>query len=280
MRPPNSGNCTVAFQVMTGGPRLLRKSLLTSFFFALTAHAQQLNCVATAVPALIRSEGVTERIGDIVLNCSGGQPGASVVAGVTLFSTSTVITNRVSSSGIVDVVVSLETTGGTQILNTTSTLASSASVNISGISFTTPSSGAVSIRISNVRVNAFQAAELPVRIQLATNGPTAIRVDANPLTAGVPARGLLASYSSTFICNGSQGPDTITFANLINKGTRFASIRVTEGATNASSFEKRQPNSDSGTRIAVRYSGFPAGASPASSRRSPSCRRGTRSTAR
>ena len=245
---------------MTGGPRLLRNFLPLSLFFVIAAQAQQLNCVATAVPALIRSEGITERIGDIVLSCSGGQPGASVVAGLTLFSTSTVITNRVSSSGVVDVVVSLETAAGNQILNTTSTLASAASVNIAGISFITPSSGAVSIRISNVRVNAWQAAELPVRIQLATNGPTSIRVDANPLTAGVPARGLLASYSSTFICNGSLGPDTITFASLINKGTRFASIRVTEGATNASSFEKRQPNSDSGTRIAVRYSGFPSGA--------------------
>ena len=51
---------------MTGGPRLLRTFLSLSFFFGLTADAQQLNCVATAVPALIRSEGITERIGDIV----------------------------------------------------------------------------------------------------------------------------------------------------------------------------------------------------------------------
>ena len=242
---------------------MFQRSLLTcTFLFAAVAQAQQLNCTATAVPALIRSEGITERVGDIVLTCNGGQPAASVVTGLTLFSTSTVITNRVSSAGVTDVQVTLETTGGPQLLNTTTTLASSNSVNISGISFTIPSSGNVSLRISNVRVNAWQATDLPVRIQLASNGPTPIRIDINNLTVGIPARGLLASFSSVFLCTQSTipAPDSINFASLISAGSRFASIRLTEGAASASSFEKRQPGSDSGTRIAIRYSGFPAGA--------------------
>ena len=240
---------------------MLRQFSTLLAFIAVTfsVHAQQLSCSTSAVPAVIRSEGITERVGDILLNCSGLPGGTAVSAALTLFST-TVITNRINSSGNTDVQVVLETPGSSQILNTTASLGSSSSVNISGINFTVPSSGAATLRITNLRVNAWQAAEQPIRIQLASTGTSAVRIDNNQLTVGLPSRGLLASYGTTFVSNTSLGPDTITFSNLINKGTRFASIRLTEGANLASSFEKRTAGTDSGTRIAVRYSGFPAGA--------------------
>ena len=240
---------------------MLRQFSTLLAFIAVTfsVHAQQLSCSTSAVPAVIRSEGITERVGDILLNCSGLPGGTAVSAALTLFST-TVITNRINSSGNTDVQVVLETPGSSQILNTTASLGSSSSVNISGINFTVPSSGAATLRITNLRVNAWQAAEQPIRIQLASTGTSAIRIDNNQLTVGLPSRGLLASYGTTFVSNTSLGPDTITFSNLINKGTRFASIRLTEGANLASSFEKRTAGTDSGTRIAVRYSGFPVGA--------------------
>ena len=230
------------------------------FALAFTAHAQQLSCTTSAVPALIRSEGITERVGDIILSCSGVPAGTPISASLTLFSTTTVITNRISSSGNTDVQVVLETQGAPQILNTTATLGSSSSVNISGINFNVPASGVAALRITNLRVNAWQAAEQPIRVQIASTGTSAVRIDNSQITVGLPSRGLLASYGSTFVCNTSLGPDTVTFSNLINKGTRFASIRVTEGASLANSFEKRTAGTDSGTRIAVRYTGFPAGA--------------------
>ena len=241
---------------------MFRHFLKISTFFAaaFAAHAQQINCSTSAVPALLRSEGITERAGDIILTCSGVPGGAQISASLTLFSTTTVITNRINSSGNTDVQVVLETAGAPQILNTTAALGSSSSVNISGINFTMPASGLAAIRITNLRVNAWQAADQPIRIQIASTGTSAVRVDNNQLIVGLPSRALLASYGSTFICNTSLGPDTVTFSNLINKGTRFASIRLTEGASLASSFEKRTAGTDSGTRIGVRYSGFPAGA--------------------
>ncbi len=233
--------------------------LIAFIAVTLSVHAQQLSCTTSAVPALIRSEGITERIGDILLNCSGAPAGTAVSASLTLFTT-TVITNRINSAGNTDVQVVLETAGASQILNTTASLGSPSSVNISGINFTVPASGAAAIRITNLRVNAWQAAEQPIRVQIASTGTTAVRIDNNQLIAGLPSRALLASYVSTFICTTSPAPDTITISNLINKGTRFASIRFTEGASLANAFEKRTPGTDSGTRIAIRYSGFPAGA--------------------
>ena len=53
----------------------MRPLLLLSLLSALNAQTfSPLNCVATAVPALVRLEGLAERIGDINLNCSGGAP--------------------------------------------------------------------------------------------------------------------------------------------------------------------------------------------------------------
>ena len=65
---------------------------------------------------------------------------------------------------------------------------------------------------------------------IASTGTSAVRIDNNQITVGLPSRGLLASYGATIISTTSLGPDTVTFSNLINKGTRFASIRFTEGA--------------------------------------------------
>ena len=241
---------------------MFRHFLKISAFFAaaFAADAQQINCSTSAVPALLRSEGITERAGDIILTCSGVPGGAQISAALTLFSTTTVITNRINSSGNTDVQVVLETAGAPQILNTTAALGSSSSINISGINFAMPASGLAAVRITNLRVNAWQAADQPIRVQIASTGTSAVRIDNNQLIVGLPSRALLSSYGSTFICNTSLGPDTVTFSNLINKGTRFASIRLTEGASLASSFEKRMTGTDSGIRIAVRYSGFPAGA--------------------
>ena len=44
-----------------------------------TANAQgpAFTCAATAVPNIVRSEGVTELLGDLILNCSGGVPTAA-----------------------------------------------------------------------------------------------------------------------------------------------------------------------------------------------------------
>ena len=45
---------------------------------------------------------------------------------------------------------------------------------------------------------------------------------------------------------------------MLSTGTRFSTTRVTEGFAGA--FEPRQPFTDSGTRIVVRYDGVPSNA--------------------
>jgi hypothetical protein len=54
-------------------------------------------CVVAAVPLQVRAEGLTERMGDIVLDCSGSQPG-TVLSGNIAISLPAGITNRVDSN--------------------------------------------------------------------------------------------------------------------------------------------------------------------------------------
>src|SRR4051812_12032743 len=54
-------------------------------------------CTASAVPTTVRAEGLTERVGDIVLQCTGLTPASSFSSNLTLFLPVSV-TNRVDSS--------------------------------------------------------------------------------------------------------------------------------------------------------------------------------------
>jgi len=54
-------------------------------------------CVVSAAPVVVHSEGLAERIGEIVLQCSG-TPGAAVTATLNIFLPVS-ITNRINAAG-------------------------------------------------------------------------------------------------------------------------------------------------------------------------------------
>lgn len=207
-----------------------------------------LTCTANAVPALVRLEGLTERVGDTVLNCSGGQPGAQVQLNLTVFLSAN-ITNKISPTGTQDVNLTIDSGAGPIYAGMDPIPAGPNSVAYNGLKFNLSNSGAVTLRLSNLRA-AVALTQSAVQIFFTSNGPNTLAINNSPLTVAQPQLGLLASYASTFFCTGSQLPPTISFMDLLNYHTRFASIRFTEGF--ADSFQK-------GTRFFVRYSGFPAG---------------------
>ena len=209
-------------------------------------------CTANAVPALVRQEGLSERVGDIVLNCYGGAPGAKVQINLTLF-LNTNITNKISQAGTQDVNLTIDNGAGPVYAGMDPVPQSANSVAYNGLSFTLSNAGMVTLRFTNLRAAAAQAqnAQFPSVVAFFTsNGTNTLAFNNSPLTVALLQRGLLASYSSTFFCTGSLLPPNISFVDLLNYRTRFASVRFTEGF--ADSFLK-------GTRFFVRYSGFPAG---------------------
>jgi len=215
-----------------------------------------ITCDATGEPLLIRSEGLTERTGSIVLVCEGAA-GGSVSGSMTLF-VSAPVTNRLSSSGTADVVMTADTDVGRVAIGGSPILVSRALI-FESFSFNLPASGKTRIQISNVRVNPENSPERPITVLLSTSGISQIGIRNNPVTVGVVRRSLLANSSSARIfCGGSPLPEIITFTSLLGSNSTSATLRITEAAPAA--FAPREPNTTNGTRFLVRYSGFPANA--------------------
>ena len=70
-------------------------------------------CGITAVPPLVKVEGVAERMGDIALSCTG-QPNQSIVGNLTV-NLNTTITNRLLPNGKLDVALTANTGSGPSV---------------------------------------------------------------------------------------------------------------------------------------------------------------------
>ena len=243
------------------GPLILRSKRFAPalFFSTLTicaAYAQSSAlCSVSAVPPQIRSEGLTERLGDLTLQCSA-TPGA-VLSGTLAIFVPAGITNRVNASNqaadatfSVDYGTGFTPTGipGVVSLNT---------ITFSNYSFTVPVSGKLSLRVSGIRAGGFGlAAAQGVIGAISANG---LLLNQSQVVLAYPQLGLYSTfYDKGVTCAGSPLPSTITISNLFAAKTIFFSTRLTEGF--GSAFLVRGSGDDTGTRFLVKYSGFPSNA--------------------
>ena len=214
-------------------------------------------CQVSTSPVSVRAEGLTERLGDIVLQCSGSNPGTVFSGNFTLFLPVS-ITNRVDSGNLTrDAVLSVDLGSGF-VPTAIAGQVSSNSISFNGISYTTPPSGNVGLRISNVRAAMNQLGYTSaVPAQVTGSLSTSLAVDQSQVILAYSQAGMFASMSEAGIsCYGSPSPDTFDLPSLFAAGTAFSSTRVTEGF--ASAFEAKSAGTDTGTRFLVKYSGFPS----------------------
>ncbi len=234
--------------------------------FGLLQAQPVLTCQSVAVPVIVAAEGITERTGDIVMSCTGGTPGVRVTGNFSVF-LNVNITNHVSGNTVTDVVFTIDNGSGPQPVNTPGTLVATNQLVYNGLSFTLSSSGAALLRIANIRAAANLAGlgpNNPVNAFLAFNLPGPPSTNSQLLVA-TAERALYASFSSKIVCapNGSPLPDNpASFASFLASRSIFNSTRVTEGFADAFTPRSAPPNlnANSGTRIIVHYSGFPASA--------------------
>jgi uncharacterized protein (TIGR03437 family) len=236
---------------------------------SLWSQTGTLVCQTTAVPAVIRAEGVAEQLGDIVISCSG--PAARELTGNLTVFLNTTITNRIiASSGALDAILAVNGA----MANVPATQGGNNQVTWAGLRFTTNAGGQAELRISNLRGDAsFGGApsipsqfgpgaflSTPITANVAFNPGGLVNFTQATFSVGVPQRGLYATTLTTVVPSqaGSPLPEDITFAELIRTGTAFGSTRVTEG--HLSAFEPRQPQATQGTRIMLRFSGYPGDA--------------------
>src|SRR5580692_4886125 len=91
-------------------------SIVLTFAIFGFARASILTCSESAVPPIVKGEGIAERTGDIALNCSGGAPGAIVDGNLSIF-LNVNITNRLAGSAFTGVILTIDNGSGPQPIN-------------------------------------------------------------------------------------------------------------------------------------------------------------------
>jgi uncharacterized protein (TIGR03437 family) len=211
----------------------------------------QPSCVVTAVPLPVRAEGLTERVGDILLQCSGYTPGAALSGNLTVFLLGVSITNRVDANNQTQDLV-LFVDYGSGFVPTRTGLVTAGSIAFNGLNFIVPASGNLAIRFSNIR-----AAVGAVATVMANISSTSIPINQSQVPVAYPRTSLFATlYGNNIPCTGSALASTTSLAALFAARTVFASTRITEGFAGA--FTKRATGDDTGTRFLIGYSGFPS----------------------
>jgi uncharacterized protein (TIGR03437 family) len=244
-------------------------SLALSLPLALCAQVGSHVCNITAVPAVLHAEGVAERTGDIVFRCTG-VPGRELAGNLSV-SLNTAITNRILPDGTLDVVLAVNNT----ISSAPATLLAGNQVTFSGVRLPIAPDGTAEMRISNLRADAsfggaaastqwFNTAPFnpgqQIVAQIAFNPGGLLNFTTTQFPVGVPQSGLFSTTAQSIVPSqfGSQLPESVTFPELIAARTIFSTSRVSEGY--AAAFEPRQPGADFGTRIMLRFSGYPSDA--------------------
>lgn len=248
------------------------------FFFApvllsgvlTVASAAPLTCVPSASPILVHGEGITERASDIIFSCTGGDPSATVSVNLSLF-LNVNISNRLTSaasSNLTGISLTADNGSGPLAIPSPATINGLGTLVFNGVTFILSSTGSVTLKIAGLRGAAnlldFDSSK-SMQVSIGLNPSTGFALTNSQLSVGQPMHGLYVAFSGELICTQTGSPlpqNTASFASFIASGATFTSTRVTEGY--ASSFgPKSDPqnlNADTGTRILVQYSGFPAGA--------------------
>jgi uncharacterized protein (TIGR03437 family) len=190
-------------------------------------------------------------MGDILLQCSGSNPGTVLSGNLTVF-LPVGITNRVDGNNrTVDTVLFVDY--GSGFVPSGTGQVAGGSITFNGISFTVPPSGNVKIKISNIRAAVGAVTQVQASIS-----STSIPLSQPQVIVGYPKTSLFATWDSTNVpCTGVPLPST-SLSAIFAAGTVFASTRITESFANA--FSTRGAGDDTGTRFLVGYSGFPANA--------------------
>jgi uncharacterized protein (TIGR03437 family) len=237
------------------------KYLLLSLVSIGVVAAQPTVCSTTSAPLILRAEGLTERIGDILYTCSG--PASSQLTVNLSVQLNTGITNRLSSGNTVTgPVLTVDNGSGPQAVTVQPMLLTQNNLIWNGVPMTYSAQGALTIKIAGVRANATALAVGGQVVAQLSMSSGSLLITQSSLVVGATEVGLYAGSTGQLICaqSGSPLPGTIGFANLVLGGTAFTSTRITEGYAGAFTPLSSDPSAGTGTRFIARYSGFPAGA--------------------
>jgi uncharacterized protein (TIGR03437 family) len=248
------------FPIRTGERFLVFVTFLATTFSAAYAQSQSASgqCLTSAVPPTVSSEGLAEQMGDVIIQCSGSIPGA-VITGNYAISLPVNITNQINASNLTTEAEVLINYGLGSTPSAVPGLVSGNTISFNGLNITIPASGSFSLTFTNVRADVNQlsaSASMPIVASLSVP----LLINQAQITVAYTMTGLFATlYSTGVTCTGSPLPSTLDMADLFADKTALFSTRMTEGFAGA--FTVESAGETNGTRFLVTYSGFPANAS-------------------
>lgn len=226
--------------------------------------AQSVVCSTTSAPLIVRAEGLTERVGDILYTCTGA-PGSSLSLNVSV-QLNTAITNRVSGGSTVSgTVLTVDNGSGPQAATVQPILLSPNNLVWNGLPLAFSPQGNLTIKIADLRANAAAIGANGQIYATLSSSSGSLLINQSTLSVATVELSLYAGSSGRLICaqNGSPLPSTTnSFSGMILDGTAFTTTRITQGFTAAFPPKSAAPslNADTGTRFIVKYAGFPQAA--------------------
>jgi len=223
-------------------------------------------CVSSSTPLIVHAEGLTEAVGDVVLDCSGGQPDATQIENVTL-QLNVNVTNRIDAENGTDIIFTIDSGSGPVQVSPPGVLKSPTTVTWDGVHLTLSPMGTMELRIANVRANATETNPSPggnVTATISVAGETTLPVNRPTVVVATITPSLFSNFSSELICaqEGATVPSNLSFAAFIAANAVFSTTRITEGwvAALTPRSDIQNFNADSGDRVVVSYTGLAPGA--------------------
>jgi hypothetical protein len=226
---------------------------------AMTANAQALSCNANAgVPPILRAEGITELVGDIVLDCTGGNPAAPFLTNIQIFLNTNVTSRIVGSNNLSEALLMINEPGATRLDPVTGlplpVQTPAVGVNMFqgsksaqgqnslvwlGVPITPPGTNHLTLRITNVRANASMlgtsSSLIPTQVVMfiSASGSTSLAINQPQQAVGFIQPGLLFDVRS---CSGGS-LDPLSFNQCISQNRTLFTGTLTD--PNAAQFSLR-----------------------------------------
>jgi hypothetical protein len=218
---------------------------------AMTATAQTtsptLTCNTNAgVPPIVRSEGYTELVGDVVLDCTGGNPAAPFLTNIQIFLNTNITSRLIDSANNTEALLMINDPApsaqvlGTNVFRGAKSPQGQNSVLWAGLPITPPGTNHLILRITNVRANAaglgVSSTLIPTQIVMfiSASGSTSLAINQPQQTVAFIQQGLLFDVRS---CTGGALAGTNLFNQCVAQNSSLFGGTLT--ATNSSQFGLR-----------------------------------------
>ncbi len=211
------------------------------------------DCNLTSAPTPMLAGGLAEPLGDLVLRCSFGAPG-SALQGMLILGVDEKLANQVDDQGhVLGITVSVGDTLPVQLPGTTASSQNGQAVLISGIDTSFDALGEVTLRVGGLR--AATAAKVQAGLGLA--GTPYLNIHPPLVTAGYSVGSFLTTTPDTLLQPNYGGLAGLDLSAAIAKMDPNLTVRVTE--SDWAAFHPKLGLDTTGTRISVRFPGFPQG---------------------